>query len=277
MCPGFVDTAFPVAAREFYTNLHAGWGSDRKTCDDGRIMKQIVPILTCALLLLAGSGARAGDRHLVELFTSQGCSSCPPADRVLGKLIDSRDDIVALELHVDYWDDLVYGLAGRWPDPFSDSAYSQRQRRYKSRGLAGSNGVYTPQVVVDGRAAVVGSNSQAIEELLSGPPPGKADLVLEHGPESMRVAVSGEAGGKAEVWLYRFDVRAVTRIEGGENKGMTLTNHHVVREARRLGDWPGSAREYVVENPGLEEGQGCAVVVQRPGPGEVLGAALCPS
>lgn len=240
-------------------------------------MKHIVRILGCALLLLPGSGAHAGDRHLVELFTSQGCSSCPPADRVLARLIDSRDDIIALELHVDYWDDQPYGLAGPWRDPFSDSAFSRRQRRYESRGLAGSNGVYTPQVVVDGRAAAVGSNRQAIEALLSGPPPGEMGLVLERGPRSLRVAAAGEAAGEAEVWLYRFEVRAVTRIGGGENKGMTLTNHHVVTDARRLGAWSGDAGEYVVEDFLPAEGQGCAVVVQRPGPGEVLGAAMCPS
>lgn len=238
-------------------------------------MKQIALILTCVLLVLSGAGARAGDRHVVELFTSQGCSSCPPADRLLGKLIESRDDIVALEFHVDYWDDLVYGLAGRWPDPFSDSAYTQRQRRYQSRGLAGRNGVYTPQVVVNGRSAAVGSNRQAIEQLLERRAPRDAHLSLEHDSGSMRVALLGEETGAAEVWLYRFDVRNVTRVDGGENKGMILANHHVVRNMHRLGAWQGGVREYVIDDFGLDDDQGCAVVVQRPDLGEVLGAALC--
>lgn len=240
-------------------------------------MRISAPVLLSALLVLAASGVRAGDAHVVELFTSQGCSSCPPADRLFGKLIGSRDDVVALAFHVDYWDELVHGLAGRWPDPFSDSAYTQRQYRYKARGLDGSNGVYTPQVVVNGRSAAVGSDKQAIEQLLTSPAPGAAGMTLERGAGSMRVTVSGEPGGDAEIWLYRFDVRNVTRIEGGENKGKTLTNHHVVREMRRLGDWQGGPREYVVDGLYLNEDENCAVVAQRPGQGEVLGAAYCRS
>lgn len=240
-------------------------------------MKKTAATATLALALLTWSGAQAGGKHVVELFTSQGCSSCPPADRVLGKLIDSRGDIVALELHVDYWDDLVYGLAGRWPDPFSDSAYTRRQRSYKQRGLEGNNGVYTPQVVVDGRAAVVGSNQRAIEQLLERAPPRAARVSLDRSAGSMRATIAGTGTGAAEVWFYRFDLRRVTTIEGGENKGKTLTNHHVVRAMRRLGEWRGGAREYVVDDLYLNEDEGCAVVVQRPDQGEILGAASCRS
>lgn len=240
-------------------------------------MNRTVSIFAGVLLLLTGSGAHAGDKHVVELFTSQGCYSCPPADRLLGEMIESRDDIVALEFHVDYWDDLVYGLAGSWPDPFSDGAYTKRQRRYKSRGLEGNNGVYTPQVVVNGRSAAVGSNESAIERLLKRRTPARAGLDIRRGAGSMRVAVSGEGAGPAEVWLYRFDRRRVTEIDAGENKGKTLTNHHVVREMRRLGDWRGDVREYVIDDLELDDDQGCAVVVQRADQGEVLGAAPCPS
>lgn len=240
-------------------------------------MKKSVTILVSAFLLLTAFGARSGDKHVVELFTSQGCSSCPPADRLLGKLINSRDDIVALAFHVDYWDELVYGLAGRWSDPFSDSAYTERQRRYKSRGLAGDNGVYTPQVVVDGRSAAVGSNKAAIERLLDRPPPRATSLSLERDSGSMRVTVSGDDTADAAVWLYRFDLRNVTKVEAGENKGKTLTNHHVVRDIRRLGSWDGGTREYRVEKLYLNEDEGCAVVVQLQGQGAVLGAASCRS
>lgn len=240
-------------------------------------MKQVVSILSFILLAVAAAGgARAGEVHVVELFTSQGCSSCPPADRLLGKLIESRDDIIALELHVDYWDDLVHGLAGSWPDPFSDSAHTRRQRHYASRGLEGGNGVYTPQVVVDGRAAAVGSRREAIERLLEGPPPRAAGLSLERGAGSMNVTVSGDPAATGTVSLYRFDLRNVTRIGAGENKGKTLTNHHVVTEVRHLGGWAGGTREYPVDNLYLNEDESCAVVVQRPGPGAVLGAAACP-
>lgn len=230
-----------------------------------------------ATLLVPAVGYAAEGRHVVELFTSQGCSSCPPAERLLGKLIKSRDDVVALELHVDYWDDLVYGLAGKWSDPFSDSAHTLRQRRYKARGLAGDNGVYTPQAVVNGQSAVVGSNEKALRELLERPAPSEARVEVRRDGSTMRVSVSGQSSGRAEVWFYIYDEHQVTKVEAGENMGKTLSNHHVVRETRRLGQWQGQNREYAVDNYHLIDNRGCAVVVQRPGQGAVLGASLCPT
>lgn len=230
-----------------------------------------------ACLLFPGSGYASEGRHVVELFTSQGCSSCPPAERLLGELIKSRDDILALELHVDYWDDLVYGLAGKWSDPFSDSAHTQRQRRYKARGLAGNNGVYTPQAVVNGHTAVVGSNESALNDLLERPAPSEAHVEIRREGSTMRVSVSGQSGARAEVWFYIYDEHQVTKVEAGENMGKTLSNHHVVREVRRLGEWQGQSREYTVDNYYLIDNRGCAVVVQRPEQGPVLGAGLCPT
>lgn len=239
-------------------------------------MKKTIFFLACVYLPWGSAGA--DNKHVVELFTSQGCYSCPAADRLLGELIDKRSDIVALEFHVDYWDDLVYGSAGRWSDPFSDNAYTQRQRRYSSRGLQGNNGVYTPQAVVNGRAGAVGSNRLAIDGLLTGAAPDTARIMLERETGVMRVRISGDKPtAPADVWFYRFDIREVTEVEAGENKGKTLVNHHVVRETRRLGDWRGQDQEYVVEKFAPARGQGCAVVVQRPEQGPILGADLCPS
>lgn len=214
---------------------------------------------------------------MVELFTSQGCHSCPPADRLLGRLINSRDDLVALEFHVDYWDDLAYGLAGRWADPFSDAEYTRRQQQYRIRGLQGRNGVFTPQVVVDGQWAAVGSDESAIEGLLAAPPPRAAMVTVALEPGSARVTVSGEDRNSSDVWLYRFYRHQVTRVEAGENKGKTLANHHVVNSMRRLGSWAGGTRDFVVENLRLNEGEDCAVVVQGPDQGRVLGAVYCRS
>ena len=239
-------------------------------------MKSAILILLSTLLPLAAH-ADAGNKHVLELFTSQGCYSCPPAEALLGELIESREDIVALEFHVDYWNDLVYGSAGKWEDPFSNNEYTQRQRRYNGRGLEGNSGVYTPQAVVNGQAAVVGSNGKAIDQLLKRPAPAFAMLMLDREAGSIRVGVSGKATAPAEVWLYRFDIRNVTDVGAGENKGKTLTNHHVVREVRRLGEWTGQDQEYVVEGLNFDGGQSCAVVVQLPGQGPVLGADLCPS
>jgi len=117
-------------------------------------------LLRLSVLLLAVglalTAARAAEKAttVVELFTSQGCSSCPPADANLGRLA-ARDDIVALGFHVDYWDDLVYGGAGRWKDVFSDPAFTARQRDY-NRAIRGSGQVYTPQMIIDGRIETVG-------------------------------------------------------------------------------------------------------------------------
>lgn len=237
--------------------------------------KTLFFLLAC--LLPPGAVNAAESRHVVELFTSQGCSSCPPAERLLGKLIKSRDDVVALELHVDYWDDLVYGLAGKWSDPFSDSAHTLRQRRYQARGLAGSNGVYTPQAVVNGQSAVVGSNEKALRELLDRPAPFGAEVEIRREGGTMRVFVSGQSSGRAEVWFYIYDEHQLTKVEAGENMGKTLSNHHVVRETRQLGEWAGENREYIVDNYHLIDNRGCAVVVQRPEQGAVLGAGLCPT
>jgi len=231
-------------------------------------------ILVLAVCLLPGMGF-AGDRHLIELFTSQGCYSCPPAERLLGELIQSRSDVVALEFHVDYWDDLVYGSAGQWQDPFSDADHTRRQRAYQARGLEGNNGVYTPQAVVDGRTAVVGSDRASLIRLLDQEPPGTATVSVERLDGTLRIELSGSVSGRAEVWLYEFDDREVTRVLRGENKGKTLTNHHVVRAADELGNWQGGRKSFRGDAPAMAS-RGCAVVVQRPGPGEVLGAALCP-
>ncbi|MGA8259785.1 MAG: DUF1223 domain-containing protein [Arenicellales bacterium] len=243
-------------------------------------MIKYIWLLLCALVPLAGPTARAGPtdhKHVVELFTSQSCYSCPPADRLLGRLIRARSDVVGLEFHVDYWNDLRYGGAGSWTDPFSHEDYTRRQQRYEARGLEGNNGVYTPQAVVNGRTAVVGSDERALDRLLAGKAPMAVNLVVSRGPASVKVAVSGQGGGPAEVWLYQFDVRKVTRIGGGENHGKTLTNHNIVRRARRLGVWSGNAQVYSADDLKLDDGQGCAIVVQRPDQGPILGADLCPS
>lgn len=239
-------------------------------------MKKTILLLFCAALPWSTAGA--DNKHVVELFTSQGCYSCPPADRLLGEMIKYRHDIVALGFHVDYWNNLVYGGAGSWTDPFSDRAYTRRQRLYDSRGLEGNNGVYTPQAVVDGRTGLVGSNGTRLKQLLAAHAPDTARVMLENGGGSLRIKVSGDKPtAPADVWLYRFDVKNVTQVTAGENNGKTLVNHHVVREIRRLGDWQGREQEYIVDDFMPDGEQGCAVVVQRPNQGPILGADLCPS
>ena len=234
--------------------------------------------IAAALALCWGGTARAGGPTVIELFTSQSCYSCPPAEAFLGELVE-REDIVALEFHVDYWDDLVYGSAGLWKDVFSDPAYTKRQRRYAGRIRNGR--VYTPQVVVDGVVQTVGSKRGRVLDLIerSGAAVKPARVSVQPAPAGgFTIAVeSGTSGTGAAVLLARYDLRHVTPIEAGENKGKTLTNHHVVRELRQVGGWNGGRVEIPVAGIRLGPNQGCAVIVQAADQGAILGAAACPS
>ena len=238
----------------------------------------LAPLVTLVALALSFASARAGEPSVVELFTSQSCYSCPPAETFLGELVE-REDIVALEFHVDYWDDLVYGSSGQWKDVFSNAAYTERQRVYAGR-IPGSQ-VYTPQIVVDGVAQTVGSRRSSVRRLIESARtvPKPARVSVQPGA-SGGLTVTVDAGPErsdAEVLFARYDVRHVTVIEAGENKGKTLTNHHVVREFRRLGEWNGERWEVFIADFHLAPNQGCAVIVQSSGQGAILGAAACPS
>ena len=234
--------------------------------------------VAAALVVSFGGAARAGGPAVIELFTSQSCYSCPPAEALLGELAE-RDNLIALEFHVDYWDDLVYGSAGKWKDIFSDPAYTRRQHRYAAR--IRNSGVYTPQVVVDGVVQTVGSRRGRVERLLAlSAGIEKPVLVsVKPAPEGgFTVTVESKSGRpSAEVLLARYDVRHVTEIEAGENKGKTLTNHHVVREFRELAHWTGKPLEISLADVRLGPNEGCAVIVQAHDQGAILGAAACPS
>ena len=240
--------------------------------------RRLAPLAALVMLALSCAGVRAGEPTVVELFTSQSCYSCPPAEAFLGELVE-REDLVALEFHVDYWDDLVYGSDGRWKDVFSDAAYTKRQRVYAGR-IPGSQ-VYTPQVVVDGVAQTVGSRRnnvlRLIESARAAPKPARVSVQPGASGGFTVMVDPGPEGSDAEVLLARFNVRHVTVIEAGENKGKTLTNHHVVREFREVGYWDGKPVEIPLAGLRLGANEGCAVIVQAPDQGAILGAAVCPS
>ena len=241
-----------------------------------RSLAGLAGALVFGLLAATRPGWAGGDRVVVELFTSQGCYSCPPAERFLGELA-GRADVIALEFHVDYWDDLVYGAAGKWRDPFSDPAFSDRQRAYNMR-IRGQTGVYTPQMVVGGRFEAVGSRRDAVERAIAraGEAAPEVEVSVAPGPGGYRVRLAGNGAARGGVWLVRFRKTATTRVRAGENRGKTLVNHNIVTEMRRIGEWEGARRALVVPAPAAEAGAGCAVIVQAAGPGPVLGAALCP-
>ena len=244
-----------------------------------RLTAPFVPFaVTAALVLSFGGPARAGGPTVLELFTSQSCYSCPPAEALLGELVD-RENPVALEFHVDYWDDLVYGSAGKWKDLFSDPAYTERQRVYARR--IRSSGVYTPQVVVDGVVQTVGSRRGRVMRLLERSADIEKPVLVSVRPApegGFTVMVESKAGRPAAaVLLARYDLMHVTAVEAGENKGKTLTNHHVVRELREVGNWTGNPVEIPLADIRLGPNEGCAVIVQAHDQGAILGAAACPS
>ncbi|MDE0309835.1 MAG: DUF1223 domain-containing protein [Acidiferrobacterales bacterium] len=221
-------------------------------------------------------------KHVFELFTSQSCYSCPPAEKLLGEIIDENDEILGLEFHVDYWDNLVYGSAGKWRDPYSSAEYSKRQRDYNRLRLKGRKGVYTPQMIVNGRHAFVGSKISKANQHIKR----ESDLVLDldavvSESGDLVVSVKGEHDTRANVWLVIYEMKHVTEVPSGENKGKTLENFNVVRDLKSIGKWRGMPVEYETEVGVLDENQHCAVIVQqydsflRSVSGPIIGAAIC--
>lgn len=206
---------------------------------------------------------------VVELFTSQGCSSCPPAEALLNELAD-EDGIIALEMHVDYWDYIG------WADPFASPQITQRQRDYASQ--LELRYVYTPQMVIDGRYNAVGSRRQevraAIDEAAARGKPLLLEYVEDDGYKLVIPAGSSPDGG-ATVWLAVFDGLHKTDVERGENSGRTLINRNVVRELVELAVWTGERLEIPVdpEQMAARGRAGCAVLVQQGRTGPILGAA----
>lgn len=233
---------------------------------------------------------------VIELFTSQGCYSCPPAEALFGELIEANDldNLVALEFHVDYWDSLIYGSHGSHKDPFSSAENSLRQRLYNRADLRGRRGVYTPQIVVNGSFAAVGSKRRTVlESIRKLERPAVAIDVFEQAQSDdaaaagLHIALSGDftdVPDDTHVWLAVFDIKETTKITTGENHDKTLTSHHMVRELELLSpqggytELKGSDGSLQLETGiVLGEGQGCAILLQGSEPGPVHGASYCPT
>lgn len=229
------------------------------------------------LSLLGGVVSQVVAAPVVELFTSQGCYSCPPADEFLAELIEQRPDVVALEFHVDYWDDLVYGSAGTWKDPFSQAAFTDRQRRYNQLRLNGRPGVYTPQMVVNGSTAAVGTSRRAVRAALDRAVPALQIDVVE-AADKLDVTIGGGGLSNATVWVAYFDRQQLTEVSAGENKGKSMRNHHVVRELAEVAEWsPQRANDQLRLTIDPPVGRSCAILVQDKSLRQMLGAAYCPS
>jgi hypothetical protein len=223
--------------------------------------------------LTAHAPAHAADTPLtvVELFTSQGCNSCPPADAFLGE-IKARDGVLALSLAVDYWDYMG------WKDTFANRANTARQEAYKAR--MGEHQVYTPQIVIDGVAHTVGSKRQEVTSLLDqsaarGGKSAQVSLSAEDGALHVAIAETANAPDDATIWLVKFDEAQAVAIKSGENRGKTLTYHNIVRDMTPIGMWSGEAYSLMLPMRDLEGVADCyAVIVQADGVGEILGADM---
>ena len=204
----------------------------------------------------------AGDLTVVELFTSQGCSSCPPANANLVRLA-GRPEVLALSFGVTYWDQLG------WADTFAQPAFTARQRDYQ-RGL-GNDNVWTPQMVIDGRADVVGGRMAEIEGRIAAHRPFSGP-VIRFNPRGVGLAGGQPPQQAADVWLVRYERRAIeVPVARGENGGRTLPHANVVRELTRLGEWRGETVGFALP-PARTAGLATAVLVQAPRGGPILGA-----
>jgi hypothetical protein len=221
--------------------------------------------------------AASDPRAVIELFTSQGCSSCPPADKVLGDLAQDPS-VIALSLPIDYWDYLG------WKDTLADSRFTARQRAYSR--VRGDREVYTPQAVVNGSVHVIGSDREAIEGAIEDTAQNGAvmsvpvRLTIAGQELTVSVAAASEHAARkhGEVWVCSISRTVPISIAKGENGGRELTYHNVVRGLLKLGDWNGSPASWSVplEKIAREGIDGAVVYVQdgsRDRPGPMLGAA----
>jgi hypothetical protein len=227
--------------------------------------------LLAASLLTMPAAAETKSPVVVELFTSQGCSSCPPAEAFLGELA-KRPDVLALELHVDYWDYIG------WKDPFGSPTYVERQRAYGAS--LGERYVYTPQMVINGQTHEVGSKRYLVEKKIAlvrdSSVPGP-DVKLERVEDSVRVRISGDKSvGPYDIFFVTFDAKHETKVLRGENRGETLVNTNIVRAWDRVGQWLGEPVDLMVSLAGKKGDGGCAVIVQAANHGPIVAASMLP-
>lgn len=222
------------------------------------------PALLVAFFLLLGAvPSMAGERPIVvELFTSEGCSSCPPADALLAELA-GRPEVLALSFHVDYWDKLG------WKDPLSSRAATERQQRYAE--LLGLATVYTPQIVVDGQWQAVGSNRGEVERAMGAARRNRdavpVAVAVAHGRVKIEI---GSGAAPASVLLVGFDRRQVSAVARGENSGRTLAHADVVSSIEEVGQYDGRAQ--TIEASARRPAERVAALVQARD-GRVLGVA----
>lgn len=228
------------------------------------------PILAPAVGTATAAESAAASPTVIELFTSQGCSSCPPADELLQE-VAGHEDIVALSFHVTYWDYIG------WKDPFATDWSTERQSGY--RGKFGRDYAYTPQMVIDGRYDVIGSRRGRVKDTIAK---SRKEAPQRISVGLARDAASGEfvvtlpdrsLNSALEVWLVGYSGSKVTVVGRGENARRTLRNTHIARSLELVGRWDGTGGEVRVTLPADDDIVGIAVLLQEPGQGPIRGAA----
>ncbi|MEZ5817017.1 MAG: DUF1223 domain-containing protein [Hyphomicrobiaceae bacterium] len=237
-----------------------------------------VGAVSASAVAQSASGQATADssqvRAVLELFTSQGCSSCPPADKLLGKLAE-RKDVIALSLPVDYWDYLG------WKDTLAKPKFSARQKAYaKERG---DGRVYTPQMVVNGRTHVIGSSASGIETAIgeteksfaASRVPVKIRIDGKHLIVETGAAPPGAQVQEATIWLAMVHRQSDIKIERGENRGKTVKYVNVVRELSPIGVWTGKPSRHEISREAVAEpgNEMCVVLLQAGKAGPIIGAA----
>ncbi len=224
------------------------------------------------------AASRAADEPrapvVLELFTSQGCSSCPAADALLGELA-KREDVIALSEHVDYWNYIG------WTDRFASEQTTKRQKAYMH--MLGAGYVYTPQLVIDGSRHLVGSDRDAVNRAI--------ETARDAPGPHLKVSMTAEANGRvhlsipatavsepATVLLVAFDREHQTEITAGENSGRSVTNYHVVRGFAEIGRYEGKPTSIVLGSDNVPKSMsaadGCAVLLQSIRSGTIIGAGM---
>jgi len=238
----------------------------------------LIGSIGATLIFVATPSAHADPRAVIELFTSQGCSSCPAADRLLSEL-RADPSLITLSLPIDYWDYLG------WKDTLAIPGHTARQRAHSH--VRGDREIYTPQVVVNGIVQAIGSDQGEIEKAvaLSRQYASSLSVSLQLTVDGERVTVTlpqregGEASGGGEIWLCVLSQSVPVGIGRGENRGRTITYTNVVRRWVKLGNWLGKSETFTVPIDAIKsDGVDAVAAILQSGsadkPGAVLGASL---
>ena len=210
-------------------------------------------------------------KPVVELFTSQSCSSCPPAEENLRRL-SVREDVVAIEWHVDYWNDLHVGRAGRWKDPFSSPEYTLRQRDYNA-SIRGTRAVYTPQAVINGRTEAVGSRPTEINNLIHSTAFDPDAVKINRSEGGAKLDIANQSSQPIEISVVSLRRAETTRIGGGENSGLTLEEAHIAKDVRIYTIASGGTKQVSLGED--YQKRGCAILVGTPNSDQLMGGAYC--